>query len=87
MDWNTILVIITVIGCFIGLSGWLTARENRISKDGEWKGMVNAKLESIDGVSNKFEKIDCDLKNYEGRIQYLEASVSLDHKRLDDHMK
>lgn len=87
MDWNTIAIMITLIGCFIGLSTWLTARENRISNDGEWRGTVNAKLDTILGINNKFEKVEDDIKDHEGRLCKVEGSASSAHKRLDDHIK
>lgn len=87
MDWNTIAIMITVVGCFVGLSGWLTARESRISNDGEWRGTVNAKLDTILGINSKFEKVEDDIKAHEGRLSKVEGSASSAHKRLDDHIK
>ncbi|MDD4564755.1 MAG: hypothetical protein PHE79_04690 [Eubacteriales bacterium] len=87
MDWNTIVIIITVIGCFVGLSGWLMAREGRISNDGEWRGTVNAKLDTILGINAKVEKVEADLREHEGRLSKVEGSASSAHKRLDDHIR
>ena len=86
MDWNTIAIMITVISCFVGLSSWLTSRENRISNDGEWRGTVNAKLDALLGNNVKFEKVEGDIKDHEGRLSKVEGSTSSAHKRLDDHI-
>ena len=39
--------LIAVIGCFVGLAGWLNGRDKKILGDGEWKGTVNTKLDDI----------------------------------------
>ncbi len=86
MDWGTVAIMITVIGCFVGLSGWLTTREKRISDDGEWRGTVNAKLDALLGYNAKFEKVEDGIKDHEGRLCKVEGSASSAHKRLDDHI-
>jgi len=46
-------VLIAIAGCFVGLAGWIYARDSKISIDAEWMGNVNAKLD----MAIEFEKI------------------------------
>ena len=78
--------IIAIVGCFVGLAGWLNGRDKRIADDGEWKGSVNAKLDSIhndiSGVGKDISEIKSaqveankKLENHETRITVLESKV------------
>ena len=47
-----ITLLIAIIGGFVGLAGWLSGRDRKISNDSEWKGAVKQQLDNIqDGVS------------------------------------
>ena len=50
-----ISLLIAVIGCFVGLAGWLKSRDGKIANDAEWKGQVNAKLDGILGIRSDVE--------------------------------
>lgn len=52
-----ISIIIALIGCFVGLAGWLSGRDKRLSADSEWKGEVNAKLDLAIGIRNDHEEL------------------------------
>ena len=56
MDAGTISVLIALVGCFVGLAGWLSGRDKKISNDAEWKGAINAKLDVICGVTQDIKK-------------------------------
>lgn len=43
-------VLIAIVGCFVGLAGWLHSRDTKISEDAKWKGTVNAKLDMAIGL-------------------------------------
>lgn len=86
-DWGTVAIIITLVSCFLGLAGWLTSREKKATNDGEWRGTVNAKLDTILGINVKVEKIESDIKDHEGRLCKVEGSASSAHKRLDEHLR
>ena len=58
MDWNTIAILITIIGCFLGLAGWLGCRDKKIGSDGEWRGMVTTKLDAILGITDRMVKVE-----------------------------
>ena len=40
-------IIISLIGCFVALAGWLSGRDKKIMSDSEWKGSVNRALDNI----------------------------------------
>lgn len=76
MDTNTIMILIAIIGCFIGLAGWLSGRDKKIVNDAEWKGTVNTKLDLIIGVNQT-------VIGHEKRITEVEQSCKSAHHRID----
>lgn len=50
-------LLIAIIGCFVGLAGWLSSRDKKTSADSEWKGMVNAKLDMAIGIRQDHEEL------------------------------
>lgn len=53
-----ISLLIGAIGCFVGLFGWLSGRDKKISDDSHWKGTVDENLKAIkDGVSGIGERM------------------------------
>ena len=81
-----IFLLIAIIGCFVGFAGWLNGRDKHIADDGEFKGSVNAKLDSIhndiSGVGKDISEIKIaqadtnkKLENHETRITVLESKV------------
>lgn len=79
MDIQTIVFLCTIIACFLGLAGWLTAREKKISNDGEWKGIINTKLDAILGITERVETVEAEVKAHTERIVKVET-------RLDEHL-
>lgn len=51
-------VLIAIVGCFVGLAGWLHSRDTKISEDAEWKGMVNAKLDMAIGLRKDHDELE-----------------------------
>ena len=80
--------LIAVIGCFVGLAGWLYSRDNKISNDAEWKGIINTKLDSIQKSVNNtdfgIEKINTVIDSYGQRITAVESSAAQAHHRIDE---
>jgi len=76
MDTNTILFLIALIGCFVGLAGYLSGRDKKIVNDAEWKGTVNTKLDLIIGVNQT-------VINHEKRLTEVEQSTKSAHHRID----
>lgn len=65
---------IAIVGCFVGLAGWLAGRDKRISADAEWKGEVNAKLDIIVGTQKDVAAVTRIVNDHESRIRVLEAA-------------
>lgn len=80
--------LIAIIGCFVGLAGWLTGRDKKILGDGEWKGTVNTKLDdiksSVNGTGTELAKINAALSVHGERIKAVEESTASAHKRIDE---
>lgn len=81
-------IIGTVIGCFVGLAGFLTGRDKKIAGDAEWRGMVNAKLDNINtgvlGVCSDIKAIQATLAEHGQRLSSVEASAKQAHHRIDE---
>ena len=50
-------LLIAIIGCFVGLAGWLSGRDKKLSKDSEWRGMVNTKLDLAIGIRQDHDEL------------------------------
>lgn len=74
---------IALVGCFVGLAGWLAGRDKRIASDAEWKGSVNAKLDVIMGIRSDVADLACKVNDHGERLKALESSSAQEHKRLD----
>ena len=88
MDADVISVIVALVGCFVGLAGWLSGRDKKIVSDGEWKGSVDTKLDdirsSVSGTSMELSKINAALSIHGERITATESSVKQAHHRIDE---
>ena len=88
METIGIGTLIAVIGCFVGLAGWLSGRDKKIVADGEWKGTVNTKLDdiksSVSGTSKELEKINSALSAHGERLTAVESSAKQAHHRIDE---
>lgn len=82
-----ISVLIAIVGCFVGLAGWLTGRDKKIAGDAEWRGSVNAKLDTIHndigGVSAEIKSLRSMATEHEGRLCAVESSTKSAHHRID----
>ncbi|MGI6153686.1 MAG: hypothetical protein ACOYJB_07640 [Christensenellaceae bacterium] len=91
-------IIIAIIGCFVGVAGWLRGRDSKISTDSEWKGTVNAQLEMILKLLNEStadhsvlagrveeanDKNEAAIHDLDRRVTITEQSVKSAHRRLD----
>ena len=85
-------IIVGIAGVLFGLSEWVSGRDDKISNDGEWKGIVNTKLDAIhndiSGVSKDISDIKATqtaaakkLENHETRLVKLETKVGIDKER------
>ena len=87
METIEITVLIAVVGCFVGLAGWLSGRDKKIANDSQWRGTVDAKLDAIIGIKGDVEKLDCKVDDHEHRITAVEESAKQAHKRIDHIQK
>lgn len=77
-----ILLIIALIGCFVGLAGYLSSRDKHITDDAQWKGTVDQSLKDIkDGVSGVGER----MAKVEGAIATLNTQNAIHSTRLKEH--
>lgn len=65
MESISISILIALVGCFVGVAGWLSKRDDKISHDSEWKGSVDAKLDTIIGIRKDVEDVKNELHNHE----------------------
>jgi len=81
-------MLIALVGCFVGLAGWLAGRDKKILSDGEWKGTVNTKLDdiksSVSGTNAELAKISETLKTHGERLTAVESSAKQAHHRIDE---
>ena len=79
-----ISILIAIVSCFIGLAGWLSGRDKRITGDAEWKGNVNAKLDNILGIRSDVEAINVKIREHDKDIVATKTSVEYAHSRIDE---
>lgn len=83
MDVNTLVLLAAIIGCFVSLAGWLSTREKKISNDGEWRGMINAKLDAILGIDKKVDALEAEVKEQGKEIVKIKARAESNTHRID----
>ena len=66
-------VLIAFIGCLVGIAGYISGRDKKISQDSEWRGTVNAKLDTIIGIKKDVQHLEEKVQDHEGRIIKLES--------------
>ena len=72
MDIATISIILAIVSCLIGIAGWLLNRDSKTDKDAEWKGTVNAKLDTIISLNAEVSTAKNKIQDHETRITILE---------------
>ena len=79
-----ISALIAIVGCAIGVLGWVAGRDKRITSDAQWRGSVDAKLDLIIGLRNDVDRIDRTVNNHSERLAKVEASSAQAHHRIDE---
>lgn len=55
-------LIFGLIGCFVGLAGWLASRDKHITDDARWKGTVDQNFEDVkdlvSGIGERMAKVE-----------------------------
>lgn len=67
-----ITIIIALVGMILGIAGYLSTRDNKNDKDAEWKGSVNAKLDTIISLNAEVSNAKNKIQDHETRICILE---------------
>ena len=70
-----ITIIIALVGMVISVAGYLSTRDNKTDKDAEWKGSVNAKLDTIISLNAEVSTAKNKLQDHETRICILEKEA------------
>ena len=83
MDSVTLSVLIALVGCFVGLAGWLSNRDKKVTGDAEWRGGVNAKLDVIVGIKSDVANLNSEVRGHGERLTAVEASAKQAHRRID----
>ena len=80
-------ILIGVIGCLVGLAGWLGSRDRKTDKDAEWRGTVTGKLDgiqlSVSGMQGRQDKMDDKVDEVDKRLTRVEESTKSAHHRID----
>ena len=77
MDPATIItIIISLVAMILGIAGYLSTRDNKTDKDAEWKGSVNAKLDTIISLNAEVSTAKNRIQDHETRICILEKEVN-----------
>ena len=84
IDVVEISTIIAIIGCFVGLAGWLSGRDKRIISDAQWKGSVDAKLDMLIGIKTDVERIADTIGHHSERLMVAEEKIERVQRNIDD---
>lgn len=79
-------ILIAMVSCFLGLAGWLSGRDKKITADAKWQGSIDAKLDIIVGISKDIENLEVEQKKQGKKLVELESTALYTQKRLDDHI-
>lgn len=82
-----ISILLAVIGCLVGVFGWVLNRDKHISSDAQWRGEVNAKLDVIVGLRSEVSHLEKLVNMHGERISKVEASTAQAHHRIDEMRK
>lgn len=81
-------LLVALVGCFVGLAGWLSGRDKKIANDAEWKGTVNTKLDIIlasqRDTCSDVDKLAIKVEEHSNRLTAVEASLKSLHHRLTE---
>lgn len=76
MDVATVItIIIALVGMVLGVAGYLSTRDNKNDKDAEWKGTVNAKLDTLISLNADVSNAKTKLQDHETRICIIEKVI------------
>lgn len=76
-------VIFAVIGCIIGVAGWLSGRDKSIRENAVWHANVENKLDKLLNAIERIEAMDEILREHEQKIIKIRDNAEFAHERLD----
>lgn len=76
--------LVAIVGCFVGLGGWIAGRDKRIAQDAEWRGAVNAKLDILVSMQSSITSLSTTVNQHSERIKAVEESTASAHHRIDE---
>lgn len=82
-NYEVLYLVIAIIGCIVGVVGIISGQKKDVSKEAEWKGTINGKLDAILGIDTRVTKLEEKVENHEVKISFLEKSEKRIHERLD----
>lgn len=83
---NTVSVIsflVMIIGCGIGISGYLARAKNESVHLGEMRGLLDGIREGVDSIRVEQKSIEHTLSALSNKIAAVEASDKSAHRRID----
>ena len=80
-------LLIAIIGCFVGLAGWLTGRDKKLSSDSEWRGMVNTKLDLAIGIRQDHEELRVRVTKLENTSMGMKHDIDNSRQDINHLMK
>ena len=81
-----ISLLVALVGCFVGLGGWLAGRDKKVIGDAQWRGRIDAKLDAVVGMGASIERLEAKVDTMMERLTVTEQSSKQAHKRLDEHL-
>ena len=80
-------LLFALIGCLVGVAGWVANLIRRTSKDAEWRGTVSGKLNgiqlSVTGMQDRYDKLDEKVDKMSEKLTAVESSAKSAHHRID----
>ncbi len=83
MDYNALSLLIAMVGCLVGLAGWLSGRDKRIANDSVWKGEVNSKLDTAIGIKKNVDALCQRVEKHSEEICVIRQDNRSIHRRLE----
>ncbi len=78
-----VILLITIIGCFVALAGWIASRDSRQQDDGEWRGKIDAKLDILCAMKRDVTRHSEEISRLTERVVAVEQSAKSAHHRID----
>lgn len=81
---SAVLLVIAIVGCVLGVVGWVHKREDNVEENARWQGMVDGKLDAILGIGNRVTNLEESYINIKNDLAFVERTAKRAHERLDD---